>query len=316
MSQPTLTYLKGLLYTTGRITCAALARKLATGISHDQLSRVLKQAEKKGQTLLKHLALASFDKLKGGYLIIDDTVVEKFFAKRIANLAWVWSSKQNRAVLGLSLVVLCWSNGTVTIPIAFRLWQRDGQTKIALAVALLRYAKETLKLQPEYVLFDSYYSAKEVLRTVSDYHWKFVSQVKRNRLFNNQQVRRYRKNPYWSAQGNINGRLEVIIVRNGKKYFVTNDLSLSKQQLLALYILRWGIEEVFRFLHDQLGLDTCPARSDLAQKNHIRYCCMAYILILKEATTLNLSCYALKEKLSLERERYTFQTMKPFFQSA
>lgn len=86
--------------------------------------------------------------------------------------------------------------------------------------------------------------------------------------------------------------------------------------MLAPYRKRWGTEEAFRFLHGQLGLDECQARSGVRQANHIRYCCMAYTFIVRESAERNLTPYQLKERLSLERERFPFTAIKPIFQGA
>lgn len=309
-------YVAGLLYSQGRRTCTAFARSLKQQVSHDSLTRALQRVERKSQALLIRLARTVFGAPEGGYLIVDDTVLEKAFARCIEGLAWVWSSKANRSVWGLSIVALCWSNGTITIPLAFRIWHKGGTSKLALAADLLRYAHSTLKLRPQYVLFDSYYSGKAVLKTVIAYGWKFVSQVKRNRLLNGVPVKRRHRHPYWIERGVLTGDIEVLIVRHGKKYFVTNDVSLSKHDILSLYRRRWSIEEVFRFLHNQLGVDHCQARTMLAQSNHIRFCCMAYLLLTRASQRRNLTLYALKEKLALEREVWAIQVLKPIFQGA
>lgn len=115
-----------------------LARKLAPAVSHDHLTRTLHQIQGKRQTLLLTLAHRLFGNLTGGYLILDDTVIEKAFAKCIACLGWMYSSKRQRTVLGLCVVALMWSNGTITLPIAFRLWRPGGKTRIDLALELLR----------------------------------------------------------------------------------------------------------------------------------------------------------------------------------
>jgi hypothetical protein len=285
-------------------------------VSHDQLTRLLASVIWEGQALLNRMTRALFGKIQGGYLIIDDTVIAKHFAKVVECVFWVWSSKENRAVLGINIVVLSWSNGAITIPLAFRIWQKGGPSKLELAIELLRYAKKTLKLSPEYALFDSFYAGKKLLKFLSGADWKFVSQVKRNRLFNGAPVKLHRRNPYWIADGTIDGDLEVRIVKHGKKYFVTNDPALAKQEILALYKLRWKIEEVFRFLHGKLGMDDCQARLTIAHQHHIALCFLAAVCIERERHELKLTRYQLKRKLSLQREHYQFIALKPFFEGA
>src|SRR3990167_2535650 len=157
-------YVKGLLSVAESATCTALARVLG-GQSHDSLTRILNDPRLEWQTLLSSLALRIVGKLSDGWLIIDDTVIPKQFAKVVENISWVFSSKEGRSVLGLNIVVLCWSNGTLTIPLAFKVWKKDGKkSKFDLALELLSYAKNLLQLQPNYVVFDSWYASKNIVK--------------------------------------------------------------------------------------------------------------------------------------------------------
>ena len=67
----------------------------------------------------------------GGYLIVDDTVVEKPHAKRLNEAGWVGSSKRSKAVYGVSGVLLVWTDGQLRIPIGFRV--KGGPSKFELA---------------------------------------------------------------------------------------------------------------------------------------------------------------------------------------
>ncbi|OGL76967.1 hypothetical protein A3F52_03285 [Candidatus Uhrbacteria bacterium RIFCSPHIGHO2_12_FULL_47_11] len=287
-------YLKGLLAVAETATCVSMSR--VVGSSHDRLSRILNDDKLKWQTLLLSLILRIVGKLRDGYLIIDDTVIDKSFAKVIENLAWVFCSKKNRSVLGLNVVVLAWSNGTVTIPLAFKIWKDDGKTKIGLALELLSYARNFLKLQPKYVTFDCYYSAKKILKRLMKYKWVFYTQLKKNRKFNGTQLKFSKRNPYWMEQGIIDGNLTVLIVRHGKKYFATNNLEISKSEILASYRTRWIIETMFRMLYDKLGFEECESRSLRAQTAHITLCLMSFILLEQQRQRTEKSWYRLRRE--------------------
>jgi hypothetical protein len=296
-------YVAGLLLVAGRATCTKMARRLHGEVSHDHLTRVLHTVRRGGQTLLLRAARRALGELTDGYLIIDDTVIKKAYAKCIDYLGLVHSSKEGRRVWGLCLVVLMWSNGTVTVPIAFRLWKPGSTTRPNIALDLLKWAKKR-GIKPKYVLFDSFYAYAKLLKWCERQGWYFVGQIKKNRKLNDIQVKRWHCHPYWTEDGMIDGGLTVRIVRHGKKYFVTNDLSLTSRKVRQLYADRWDIETAFRLLHDQLSMDTCQAQSVIAQTNHIRYCCLAYLVITTEAAKRNITPYQLKEDLIFERERW------------
>lgn len=291
------TYIKGLLTVSERAACTAMARVLIKESSHDHLSRILKDARFEWQTLLSNLVLRTFGKLRDGFLIVDDTVIDKSFAKVIENLSWIFCSKKNKSVFGLSIVVLTWSNGKITIPLAFKIWKKDSKkSKYDLALELLSYAKNFLKLKPKYVVFDSWYAAKRILKRIYGYKWKFICQLKKNRKFNGVQLQRYKKNPYWIEEGSIDGNCKILIVRHGKKYYATNDFELSKQEILARYKTRWTIETMFRMLYGQLGMEECESRSLQAQTAHIHLCLMSFILLEKEKQETGKTGYQLRRE--------------------
>lgn len=302
------------MYAPSKITCTMIAA-IVRQASHDRFTRLLSSALWEGQALLNCTARKLFGELHGGYLIVDDTVITKLFAKVIDCIFWVWSSKAEKTVLGISIVVLCWSNGIITIPLSFRIWNKGSKSKCDLALELLLFAKKTLKLRPKYVLFDSYYAAKKIIKQIEQWGWKYATSIKKNRLFNGQQLSSYRKQPYWIEQGKVLD-CKITIVRHGKKYFATNDHSLTSAEVRSLYKLRWKIEEVFRFLHGKLGLDDCQARSTVTQRNHITLCFLAATLIERERQARNMTRYQLKRILSLKREDYHFLVIRPFFEGA
>lgn len=311
-----LPYVLGLLMVAGRATCTRMAQRLTHPVSHDALTRLLTRVPHDGQTLLVQLARRLFGECTDGYLIIDDTVIPKAFAKCIECLGWMYSSKAKRQVQGLCVVVLMWSNGVVALPIAFRLWKPKGKKRTTLALELLKTAKQKLRIQPSYVLFDTFYASKKILKWIDKSGWYFVSQVKRNRKLNDIQVRRVHRYPYWIERGSIDGRLKVTIARHGKKFFITNNAALTSSSMRGIYKHRWKIEEAFRLLHDQLNLDTCQAQSAIAQTNHVTYCCLAYLTLVRAAQQKNISAYQLKEKLSFERKQRDIQLVERLLSSA
>lgn len=315
MPTNTIAYIRSIFYAPSKITCTMVAAVNGTG-SHDRFTRLLTRIKWEGQTLLSCLILRCFGNLNGGYLIIDDTVITKQFAKVIECVFWVWSSKEERTVRGINLVVICWSNGIITIPIAFRVWRKGGKSKCDLALDLLSYGKRILKLSPTYVLFDGYYASRKMFRRLQAYHWKYVTTLKKNRIFHGKQVCRYQRNPYWRARGTVLRDCPVTIMRHGKKYFATNDHTLASEEIRELYRMRWAIEEVFKFLHSKLGLDDCQSRSGMAQSRHITLCFSALILLERERLARQWTRYRLKRVLSLRREQYQFIAIKPIFEGA
>ena len=137
MPEPLWIYLMALLYFTKVSTCSTMANAFASA-SHDRLTRML-HGDWSGQTLFD-LALRLLFVVTGGCLILDDTVVEKPYARLLGEAAWVWSNKQ-QVVFGVSLVLLVWTDGEVRIPVGYRVCHKGGPSKVDLALALLSHAR-------------------------------------------------------------------------------------------------------------------------------------------------------------------------------
>jgi hypothetical protein len=190
-------------------------------------------------------------------------------------------------------VLLVWTDGQVRIPLAFRLWHKGGPSKFALALELLSYARNRLRCKPQFVLFDSWYPSKPLLKRIRDYGWYFVCQLKKNRRFEGKPLVRYLSQPYWQATGHLAGGLKVFVVRYRRKYYATNRLSLSAKEVRTLYRKRQAVEEVIRVLKSHLRLEGCqagyrrsseekPLPREGAQEHHVALCLAAYLIVERE----------------------------------
>jgi len=251
-----------------------------------------------------------------GYLILDDTVIPKPFVTAIEHLAWVYSSQERKPVYGLSLVLPIWTEGTVRIPLGMRLWHKGGSSKYALAIELLSYARNRLRCRPEYVIFDAWYPSKALLKRTRDYGWYFICRLKKNRRFNNQPLRTYRRHPYWAESGRLSGGLKVLVVRYGAKYYATNRLSLPAAEVRRLYRMRAQIEEVIRACKNQLGFNGCQARSVRAQLHHLSCCLVAFCVLERERHDRGLTIYKLKHQLSYQGRRLALPALERLRQAA
>jgi putative transposase len=311
MPEPLWVYLMALLYFTNITTCVAIADAFDSA-SHDQLTRML-QGPWSGQTLF-NLALRILFTVAGGYLILDDTVVEKPYARLLGEAAWVWSSKQRQVVFGVSVVLLVWTDGQVRIPLGYRVWHKGGASKFDLALELLSYARNRLKCKPQFVLFDSWYPSKKLLKRIRDYGWYFVCQLKKNRTFDGHALQAYRHQPYWQAVGALSGGLKVFVVRYRRKYYATNRLTLTAKEVRTLYRKRQEVEEVIKVLKSQLSLEACqvgykrrgaapvqpPPR---AQEHHIALCLIAYLVVERERLDQGVTWRKLKRQLILKGQQ-------------
>jgi putative transposase len=281
-------------------------------VSHDRFNRIIQTQRLTSvlTTLVLRLALT------GGHLILDDTILEKFTA-RLSCVFKLRDTKRNCYLLGLNIVLLCWSNGKRTIPIGFRIYVAQDVSKLDLAVQLLKFAHDTLKLEPEYVLFDSWYGSMSLFKQCRSYGWHFVTRLRKNRLFCGKPLKRVHNGiPYWSAIGLLKGQIAVVVYRHGGKYFASSDLELTRGEIRGLYSIRTGIEEVFRVLKQECGWQGVQARRVRSYRTQLTAGVLGFFWLESLAKTRKCSVYKLRRRLIAGRVRLTESDALEFLEAA
>lgn len=286
-------YLIALIYRNTRTSCLSLSAVCAH-ISHDRLQRMLYSRFAWSRRLWDYFAARMVR--EGGYLIIDDTAWARW-AVRSEAVSWVWSSTHGRVLRGHQVVLLIWTDGQVRVPLGMRLWKKGGYSKVELAAQLLREA-ERRGMRPEYVLFDSWYTAASLLHLLERIGWKYVARLKSNRLFEGQAVRERWPHRYGRAQGRLRKvSHEVLVVKDGRRYFVSNGVQLSSSELKRHYRVRQQIEEVFRLLKQEFGWGGASAQKARAQIAHLHLGLYALCLTEQAAMKGGQTIYSFKREL-------------------
>jgi len=290
-------YLHALLSAPWRFSLCYLS--LGSGLSHDYLTRNLKKKYHFKETLKFLLGKRMLD---DGYIVIDETDVDKSFAKKIPGLGWIYSNRKGKYIFGFHLVVAVWTNGNITIPLGWKIYKKGGEeTKLDLALKLIKYSLWNLNIQPKAFLFDSFYASEKVLKYLINKDQKFVTQVHKNRKLNHEQVRATNMGrPYWTETGYLTGSIQVQVVKNRRKYFATNMIGISRAEQLKTYKIRWRIEEVFRFTKKELGFEKCQAVSLHGQNTHFGVCFLLYGLLQDIAEKTQMTDYQIKLEATLD----------------
>jgi Transposase DDE domain len=284
-------------------------------ISHDKLMRALRS--KVDWKLLLLSALNKFN-LNTGYLILDETEINKNYCRYLKCGSWLFSHKNSNYFFGLYIVLVCWTNGKIKIPIAWKVYQKhSGKTKIDLSIELINYCMYRLLIRPKAWLFDSFYTAEKVLKVLHQRNEKYYSQLSSSRLFNGVQLKNFKGiKPYWVKTGTIKGGLVVQVTKRGNKFYITNDIGVSRKIQLATYKIRWEIEEIFRFVKSSLGFEKCQSTSLATQHNHIGSCLFLYTILQDIAAKKQITEYAIKKRVVSDRRFVTQAVISSYFVSA
>jgi hypothetical protein len=151
-------YLTGLTVLEQKQTQSRIAR-LIGHVSHDALNRLATQLTAHYDQLVIGILLI-LDSLTPGYLILDDVLIPKPFARYVAGAYPGYDHAQKRHVVGQRLVVLIWTNGVLCIPVAFVVWHhrlfvRRYRTKNELARIVVYWAVRH-HLPCTYLTFDNW----------------------------------------------------------------------------------------------------------------------------------------------------------------
>lgn len=140
-------------------------------------------------------------------------------------------------------MVLAWvdARGWRRVPLAFLPYFADGEeSKLDLALSLLEWAREEGS-EPEGVLFDAWYAAKEVLEWLHAQGWCFVTRLRANRLLEGIQLRRH-GGAYWVKVGHLKGlSFTVQVVRRGRGFYASSGVDSEGKRTVEVYRLWQGI---------------------------------------------------------------------------
>jgi hypothetical protein len=125
-----------------------------------------------------------------------------------------------------------------------------------------------------------------------------VARIKSNRLFDSERLSKKWHQRFGQASGHLKQvTAEVRIIKDGKRYWVTNDLSLSPAQIKRVYRNRQQVEETFRLLKQEFGWGGSSTRKAHAQTAHLHLGLMALCLTQHAALAQGQTVYAFKRDL-------------------
>ena len=253
--------------------------------SHDAFTRLLRRQPPDTEALWQETR--ELVQLDAGTLVLDDTTLDKPYARKMELVTRHWSGKHRRVVSGINLLTLLWTDGQALIPCDFRVYDRplSGKNKNDYFREMLAAAYER-GFQPDYALFDSWYSSLENLKRLREYGWRWLTRFRRNRRVNPDGTGNVRIDtvamPAAGRTVHLRGYGFVKVLRtdspNGDvEHWATNDPELTPTQQDALKDRAWGIESYHRGLKQCCGVERCQARKAESQRSHVGMAIRAFV---------------------------------------
>jgi hypothetical protein len=316
-------YIDFLLAAPGAVSATEAARvqpERPNAPAHDAFTRLLHRLEPDPQALWQEVR--PLIRPAEGVLVVDDTVLDKPFARHMGLVGRFWSGRHRRVVQGINLVTLLWTDGDALYPCDYRLVDpADGKgvTKNDHFRDLIR-AASARGLAPRCVCFDAWYSGKENLKAVRACGWAFLTQVRCNRRVNldRRGNRPIRELPI-AASGTV-VHLEgfglvkafrIAATDGGTEHWITNDLTMGEAERLGHAEGAWSVEEYHRGLKQHTGAQRCQVRYKRAQRNHIGCAIRAFVRLEWHRFTTGVSWF--EAKLAIIREAVRGYLARPAY---
>jgi len=246
------------------------------------------------------------------FLIIDDTLVQKT-GKKTPGCAWHKDHAQNMAnVFGHQWVLSALLYRQFLLPLRAKLYHPKGtkgcgsfRTKIALAQKILKELRLPVPCKL-YVLADSWYWAKTLVKVCRRCGYHMISQLKSNAnlwiegrktkvtalLAFASSYRQVSLLVYGKAKrlrvakfiGDIKdlGKVAVVVVQEKRKkpvYLVCTNLHLPAIDVIKYYAKRWNIEQMIKDLKQRLGFGHYQVRDLLAIDRHVALSLASYVVL-------------------------------------
>jgi putative transposase len=252
--------------------------------AHDAFTRLLTRLEPDPDALWAE-SRAQVRRAEG-VLVVDDSTLDKPYARSIELVTRHWSGKHHAVVQGINLVSLLWTDGDRHIPCDYRIYDpNDARTKNDHFADMIR-AAYARGFTPRCVVFDGWYSSLDNLKLVRNCGWTWLTRLKSNRLVNkDREGTGALKDTAIAATGTVVwlpgfGLVKVFGIATpdgGTAYWATNDLAMTDLSRLQLAEFSWAIEHYHRGLKQCTGVERCQCRSARAQRNHIGLALRAFL---------------------------------------
>jgi putative transposase len=257
---------------------------------------------------------------ESGLLVLDDTTLDKPYARRMELVHRHWSGKHKRQVWGINLLTLLWTDGGAKLPLDCRLSNapKDGIDKNQHFRTMLQTAKDR-EFAPQYVCFDSWYSGLDNLKAIRGHGWHWLTRLKSNRTVDpdgNGSIQIYLLDipkegriVHLRGYGLVKVFVEVSEDLEDVAFWATSDLDMTATTRKQTADEALAIEEYHRGLKQCCGVERCQAWGERSQKNHILFAIRAFVRLEYQRLQTGRSWYESKKHGLREAIRACRQNM-------
>lgn len=279
-----------------------LSKVTSDDMAHDAVSRMLARGELSPESVW--CEAESMVDSSTGFLVVDDTVVDKSFAEKIELVRWQWSGTHHDVVKGIGVITLLWTDSERHVPVDFRVYDPDGdgKTKNQHFRDMVDTAIER-GFKPACILFDSWYSSLENLKKLRKKGLRWLTQLKKNRLVDCHERLEDKVIPNTGLRTHLKGYGFIRVFQTDTpksvvKYWATSEDDLTEEEFDRLRRIRWRIENYHRGLKQHCGVSRCQSRNRTSQITHIAASIPTFLKLEITRLTQKISWHEQKQKIT------------------
>lgn len=255
-----------------------------------------------------------------GYLVFDDTVVDKDFSFQIELVRRQYSGNAHGLIKGIGVVTCIYVNPTLDQfwILDYRIYapESDGKSKLDPVHEMLTHCVYQKRLQFRTVLMDTWYATKDAMLYIEQLGKVYYCPLKDNRQVDDSAATLpYRRvdSLLWSLPEHKQGKVikikgfpkdhkvklfRVVLSPQRTDYVVTNDLTQDDTQAAQDACgVRWKIEQFHRETKQLTGLECCQCRKARIVRNHIGCAILVWIRLKQVACETKQTIYQVKQGL-------------------
>ncbi len=297
--------------------------------SHDLINRYLR-GEKLTPRLVWDNVRSQVIVTPRGYLVFDDTVLDKNFSFAIELVRSQYSGNAKQVIKGIGVVTCVYVNPETDQfwLIDYRLYdpEGDGKSKLDHVQEMLTNVVHQKQLPFSAVLMDTWYATRDLMLFIESLHKLYYCPLKDNRQVDDSGgTQPYRRvdSLVWSAAELEQGKevkikgfpkdhkvrcFRVAVSTHRTDYVVTNDRTQdSTEATQEVCGFRWKIEQLHREGKQVTGLERCQCRKARIQRNHIACAFLVWVRLKELAAETGRTIYQLKHGLL---DDYLIQQLK------
>jgi hypothetical protein len=287
--------------------------------SHDAINRLLSQDQMTPRLVWENVK-TDVKQVDDGYVIFDDTVLDKRYSQQIELVRRQYSGNAHGIIRGIGVVTCVYVNPETEDfwLIDYRIFDPDGDGKSKLdhVHEMLTNCVYQKMLRFRGVLMDTWYAARQLMLFIERLQKLYYCPLKANRLVDESDgAQPYQRidSLQWTASEQQQGKLikikdfpkghrvklfRLVLSTQRTDFVVTNDIAQDDSQATQEVCgLRWKIEQFHRETKQLTGLEGCQCRLARIVRNHIACAMLVWVRLKHLASLAQQTVYQLKRGL-------------------